>query len=145
MIYNLLNYSKSSILPCASEVLRCYILQENCPHWTAFFVRYKDVVNDQIRLSCFLQVIENNEYLVLRTGCFPYIKYHCSKIERGSYNTKDVKLCNYFLNFIKLANLGMILSVATFITYLFIEVLTSFNFFSTKGYQLLHMALVECF
>lgn len=108
MIYNLINRSKSGLIPKASEVLNCYLKQEKYPHWTAFFVKYKDVVNDQFTLSSFLLKTENNnQYLVLRTGCFPFIKYHCSKLNNKEIiDSKTVQLQNSFFNLIKILNFG---------------------------------------
>lgn len=109
MIYNLINRSKTKILPKTSEVLNCYLKQENYPYWTAYFVKYKDVVNDQFHLTCFLNKTENNStYLVLRTGCFPFIKYHCSKLDdKNMVDIEYIKFQNKFFNFIKLINFGI--------------------------------------
>jgi hypothetical protein len=109
MIYNIINRSRSN-LPKASEVLNCYLKQENYPHWTAFFVKYKDVINDQFFLSTFINVTENNSsYLILRTGCFPFIKYHCSKIEKKDHiDPESLKLQNNFFNIIKVTNFGIV-------------------------------------
>lgn len=109
MIYNIINRSRSN-LSKASEVLNCYLKQENYPHWTAFFVKYKDVINDQFFLSTFINVTENNSsYLILRTGCFPFIKYHCSKIEKKDHiNPESLKIQNNFFNIIKVTNFGIV-------------------------------------
>ena len=109
MIYNFLNRSKQNILPKASEVLNCYLKQHDYPYWTAYFVKYKDVVNDQFYLTCFVNKIDDKtQYLILRTGCFPFIKYHCSKLkERDMIDDRFVKFQNNFFNFIKLINFGM--------------------------------------
>lgn len=109
MIYTLLNRSKLNILPKASEVLLCYLKQTNYPHWTSYFVKYKSVVNDDFAKSYYLFDAGNsNKYIILRTGCFPYIKYHCSKISSNPvpYNT-DLKLENMFFGALKVLNLGM--------------------------------------
>lgn len=115
MIYNLINGSRSN-LPKASEVLNCYLKQENYPHWTAFFLKYKDVINDQFFLSTFINVTENNSsYLILRTGCFPFIKYHCSKIEKKDHiDPESLKLQNHFFNIIKVTNFGIVNFVVVF-------------------------------
>ena len=109
MIYNLINKSKSNLLPKASEVLSCYLSQENLPHWTAFFVQYKHVVNDQFSSTCFLHHTADKKatYYILRTGCFPFIKYHCSRLEKNDQmDPKQIKFQNKFFNLIKVANLG---------------------------------------
>lgn len=111
MIFNLINKSKSH-LPKASEVLNCYLKQENLPHWTAFFVKYRDVINDQFSLTCFLHHTSDQKatYFILRTGCFPFIKYHCSRLETNhQMNLKQIAFQNKFFNLIKIANLGILI------------------------------------
>jgi len=108
MIYILLNRSKHDILPKASEVLYSYLKQENYPFWTSFFVKAKDVVNDQYNLTCFVNRLdENNRYFILRTGCFPFIKYHCSKLKPNEFlDDNAVEIQNKFFNLIKFSNFG---------------------------------------
>ena len=126
MIYNLINRFRSSSLPKASEVLNAYLKQENYPHWTAFFIKYKDVVNDQFSQTCFLNKTENNStYLILRTGCFPFIKYHCSKLDNNAIDYKIIKFQNNFFNLIKIINLGMQSEIFTSIS--------SYNFLIFQG------------
>ncbi|XP_043507912.1 uncharacterized protein C15orf61 homolog isoform X2 [Frieseomelitta varia] len=88
--------------PLASEVLTSYLLQTNEPPWTSYFVKYTDVVNDQKGMSHFNWPVGNSNYHVLRTGCFPYIKYHCTKRPQQDLNLEDK-----FFKAIKLLNLGM--------------------------------------
>ncbi len=109
MIYNLLNRSKYSVLPKASDVLETYLRQQDYPFWTAFFIKYSTVINDQFFQSCFcLNIDKKHDYFVLRTGCFPFIKYHCSRLSKPNEIDKDlVKYENMFLNAIKLINLGL--------------------------------------
>lgn len=109
MIYNLINRLRASRLPRASEVLNAYLVQESYPHWTSFYVKYKDVINDQYNLTCFINKLDDeNKYLILRTGCFPFIKYHCTKLKRGDdVNEDQVVFQNKFFNLIKLFNLGI--------------------------------------
>jgi hypothetical protein len=114
MIYNLINRSKASLsrLPTASHVLECYLRQESYPHWTSFYVKYKDVVNDQFSSTCFVTKLDDKEtgtqrYFILRTGCFPFIKYHCSKIKPHEFIDKQqLEFQNKFFNVIKVLNLG---------------------------------------
>lgn len=116
MIYTLINRSRASTLPRASEVLNAYLCQENYPHWTSYFVKYKDCVNDQFGSSYFVhscpqlagqEAQPQWRYLVLRTGCFPFMKYHCTRIHPTcEINHAQVRFQNHFFNLIKLINLG---------------------------------------
>ena len=107
MIYNLINLKKKKILPKASEVLSCYLKQQKNPFWTAFFVKYKDVINDQFNKTCFIHRVDNQyEYLIMRTGCFPFIKYHCSQLTKKDYDQSQIEFQNKFYNLIKVTNFG---------------------------------------
>ena len=110
MIYNLIN-RKNAKLNKASEVLSYYLRQRNYPHWTAYFVKYKDVVNDQFFQSCFIHHVDKREYLIMRTGCFPFIKYHCSKMDKNEYDPAHIRLQNKFFNIIKVANFGIYIEI----------------------------------
>ncbi|TGZ50186.1 Uncharacterized protein DBV15_03603, partial [Temnothorax longispinosus] len=85
----------------ATQVLTSYLLQTGEPPWTSYFVRYADVVNDQRGMSHFNWPAGNSNYHVLRTGCFPYIKYHCSKRPAQDLSGED-----RFFKAIKILNLG---------------------------------------
>lgn len=89
------------VKPATSTILTCYLKQCNEPPWTSYFVKYKDVKNDQRGLSHFNWKVGQSNYHILRTGCFPYIKYHCSK-----YRYEDLSASNRFMYFIKLFNFG---------------------------------------
>ncbi|XP_014233956.1 uncharacterized protein C15orf61 [Trichogramma pretiosum] len=88
--------------PLSSEVLTCYLEQTSEPPWTSYFVRYADVRNDQRGWSHFNWTVGQSNYHVLRTGCFPYIKYHCSRRPK-----MDLSFDDTFFKVIKIINFGI--------------------------------------
>ncbi|KAJ8002461.1 hypothetical protein DPEC_G00159160 [Dallia pectoralis] len=88
--------------PAASEVLTCHLLQRHLPAWTSFCVRYSAVCNDQFGRSNFNWLVQGTNYQVLRTGCFPFIKYHCSKSPTQNLDMEDT-----FIGVLKVINLGI--------------------------------------
>lgn len=87
--------------PLASEVLTNYIEQCNFPPWTSYFVKQSSIINDQWGYSNFNWQVKHVNYQILRTGCYPYIKYHCSKKPHENLDLEDA-----FFGLIKIANLG---------------------------------------
>ncbi|XP_044263716.1 uncharacterized protein C15orf61 homolog [Tribolium madens] len=94
--------SKHIPKPTSSEVLSCYLKQCEEPPWTSYFVKYSSVNDDQWGKSHFNWRVGNSNYHILRTGCFPYIKYHCSKRPEQNLVVED-----YFFRCIKVLNLGI--------------------------------------
>jgi len=94
---------RSKLVPKASEVLRCHIRQRNYPPWTSYFISQYDCLNDQFGQSHFEFDIDGRNYHILRTGCFPYIKYHCTQRPK----TNDLSSENRLYTFFKIFNLGI--------------------------------------
>lgn len=88
--------------PLASEVLTCHLRHRQLPHWTSFCVYKTHVINDQYGQSHFNWIVDGTNYHILRTGCFPFIKYHCT---RRPYQDLDKE--NNLYTCLKLVNLGI--------------------------------------
>ncbi|GAB0097758.1 uncharacterized protein DMENIID0001_134240 [Sergentomyia squamirostris] len=89
--------------PKMSQVLTAYLEQIGEPPWTSFFVKYKDVNNDHHGLSHFNWTLKSgSNYHILRTGAFPYMKYHCTRRPH-----EDLSFENQFFRVIKILNLGI--------------------------------------
>ncbi|XP_019865962.1 uncharacterized protein C15orf61 homolog [Aethina tumida] len=95
-------FTMTSAKPTSSEVLTCYIRQCNEPPWTSYFVKYSSIVDDQWGESHFNWKVGNSNYHILRTGCWPYIKYHCSKRPEANLKIEDL-----FFRLLKAVHLGI--------------------------------------
>uniref|UniRef100_H2YEA0 Uncharacterized protein n=1 Tax=Ciona savignyi TaxID=51511 RepID=H2YEA0_CIOSA len=91
-----------STLPTASLVLSEHLKSRNYPHWTSYFVKYKDVKDDQRGKSHFNWSVRGHNYHILRTGCWPFIKYHCTKRP-----FEDLSRDDKFFRVLKILNLGI--------------------------------------
>ncbi|VEN38510.1 unnamed protein product [Callosobruchus maculatus] len=100
IFYNFSN--KKTNKPTGSEVLTSYLKQCNEPPWTSYFVKYSSIIDDQWGKSHFNWQVGDSNYHILRTGCFPYIKYHCTK-----RTIQDLSVDDYFFRAIKVLNLGI--------------------------------------
>ncbi|MFH4974851.1 hypothetical protein AB6A40_001560 [Gnathostoma spinigerum] len=88
--------------PLASEVLKAYLRQRSYPSWTSFFVAYRHVQDDSFGEKHFNFAVDGYNYQVLRIGCFPFIKYHCTK---RAYS--DLSLENSLFKLLTVINLGI--------------------------------------
>ena len=86
----------------SSVVLSAYIRQRKYPSWTAFYMTQNSVKNDQFGQSHFNWKVDEVNYHVLRTGAFPFIKYHCTKSAHA-----DLRLDNAFYGVLKFINFGI--------------------------------------
>jgi hypothetical protein len=86
----------------SSAVLTAYIQHRQFPAWTAFYIKKRDIVNDQFGLSNFNWKVDGVNYHILRTGCYPFVKYHCTKAPYENLQTQ-----NLFYGSLKLINFGI--------------------------------------
>uniref|UniRef100_T1J655 Uncharacterized protein n=1 Tax=Strigamia maritima TaxID=126957 RepID=T1J655_STRMM len=88
--------------PKVSLVLTHHLKQRNFPPWTSYFVKKSSIANDQYGRSHFNWTVNGHNYHILRTGCHPYIKYHCTKRPYQNLKTED-----WLFRIIKIINLGI--------------------------------------
>ena len=72
------------------------------PPWTAWYVSRSDVRNDQWGQSHFNWSVDGVNYHVLRTGAFPFVKYHISRRP-----VEDLDLEDNFYRLLKVLNFGL--------------------------------------
>lgn len=67
-------------------------------------LQYRDVQNDHFGRSHFNWTLPHTgtNYHILRTGCYPYMKYHCTKRPLQDLSVEDT-----FFRVIKVLNLGL--------------------------------------
>ncbi|XP_030746566.1 uncharacterized protein C15orf61 homolog isoform X2 [Sitophilus oryzae] len=94
--------AKNKTVPTSSEVLSHYLIQCKEPPWTSYFIKVGSIQDDQWGKSHFNWQVGNSNYHILRTGCYPYIKYHCTK-----RNKQDLTVEDSFFRAIKIINLGL--------------------------------------
>jgi len=95
-------FSFYSRRPLASRVVFDYLRQQNYPTWTSFFIRYRNIQDDQIGEKHFNFQVDQHNYHILRVGCFPFIKYHCTKRPIA-----DLTIENRLYRLITICNLGI--------------------------------------
>uniref|UniRef100_A0A915E6X2 Uncharacterized protein n=1 Tax=Ditylenchus dipsaci TaxID=166011 RepID=A0A915E6X2_9BILA len=93
---------KYSARPLASSIVRAYIRKRSFPSWTSFFLPYKHVQDDLFGEKHINFDVDGHNYHMLRIGCYPYVKYHCT--QRPS---QDLHLENRLYKALTVINLGI--------------------------------------
>ncbi|XP_018579340.1 uncharacterized protein C15orf61 homolog isoform X2 [Anoplophora glabripennis] len=79
-----------------------YLEEETQNCFKKMLRQYSSIRDDQWGKSHFNWKVGQSNYHILRTGCFPYIKYHCTK-----RNVQNLIVEDYFFRAIKVLNLGI--------------------------------------
>ena len=87
--------------PSTSLVLTTYLRHRRYPPWTAWYVPYCQVNNDLWGRSHFNVDIDGHNYHILRTGAFPFVKFHCTRRP-----VADLQLEDGFYRALKVINVG---------------------------------------
>ncbi|XP_023339934.1 uncharacterized protein C15orf61 homolog [Eurytemora carolleeae] len=95
-------FRSSNHLPKSSVVLSSILCSSGLPYWTAFYVPRYQVSNDLWGKSHFNWQVEGENYHILRTGAFPFIKFHCS-----NRPVEDLQIEDIFYRALKILNLGL--------------------------------------
>ncbi|KAI6178668.1 hypothetical protein M3Y98_00525700 [Aphelenchoides besseyi] len=98
---NLINFAYKS-RPSASLVVKSYIRQRHFPSWTSFFLPYKYVQDDLFGEKHINLEVDGHNYHVLRIGCYPFVKYHCTQRPK-----QDLNFENQLYKAITVCNLGI--------------------------------------
>ncbi|CAI4226804.1 unnamed protein product [Auanema sp. JU1783] len=108
MLYHLFVHPYRQVLnpsyklrPRASSILRSYLRHRSYPSWTSYFIQYRSIQDDDYGQKHFNFKVDGHNYHILRVGCYPYIKYHCTKRPH-----QDLSLENNLYKLITLINLG---------------------------------------
>ena len=93
---------QKKIEPTSSAVLEAYLRHRDYPNWTAFYVPYCQAENDLFGKSHFNFDVDSRNYHVLRTGAFPFTKFHCTRRPVENLRAEDL-----FYGILKCLNFGL--------------------------------------
>ncbi|KAL1228694.1 Uncharacterized protein TSPI_04378 [Trichinella spiralis] len=88
--------------PLASDVLRVHLITRQHPAVTSFFIPYRYIQDEHFGQSCFNFEVDKINYRIMRTGCFPFVKYYCNREA-----PIDNYLTDKFFTILKILNLGI--------------------------------------